>query len=219
MNAVSSDNFVYLFYIYPLYVYLENSLFSPSQLTILRHQILTYKLLSKNAPIPWDLQQNVLAPSFHTLKPEYLPSAPAINKPSPYQQSQSTILQKSSATKPNQAVSQQFILSPKPEAATVLKSSINTPKAYNSYIPPSKLLKKPIPSYIHKSVQHKIIIPSLMPSGIDPEYIRSQRAKRIRCRLQHITDSQQASKPTHVKQIIQAKALKLLQKQSKVTLR
>jgi ATP-dependent helicase STH1/SNF2 len=163
---------------------LGHSVFSPSQLNALKYQIMAYKLLSKDAPLPLNLQQAVLAP-LDTI--ESSPSTPITTQSLPY----------TNKRKPSQPT-------------TALNTNI--PK-YNAYVAPSNLLVKPITSYAHASRQQRLLVPSLIPVGLDTQRILSARSSRLQSRIQYHLDHHH---PNTTKDIIQAKALKLWNKQTKV---
>lgn len=182
-TLVTSNNF-----------HVENHVFSANQLAALRYQIMTFKLLAKNAPIPLNLQHAVLTP-FHTLSS---PATPTITKPFPQAK--------------QQRKAQKYIPSPKSVTPTMVKSVANTPPVHGSYVPPFELLKKPISFHAHASKQQKTIIPSLLPTGIDPQNIISSREARILSRMRN----SQTQDPRNIKQVIQRKAVQLIQKRDKV---
>ncbi|RCH79668.1 hypothetical protein CU098_000294, partial [Rhizopus stolonifer] len=118
----------------------QHSVFTPAQLAALKYQIMAFKLLSKDSPLPTHIQQAVLAP-IHTLAAESSPLTPTTSKslpPPPIKR------------KP----SKQSISSP-------LRSSIPTARTnYNAYVSPYNLIPKPISSYAHASRQQRLLIPS-----------------------------------------------------------
>jgi ATP-dependent helicase STH1/SNF2 len=156
---------------------------------------MAYKLLSKDAPLPYNLQQAVLAP-IDTLAVESSPSTPITTTSLPY----------TNKRKPSQP--------PQPNALPPNPIRSNIPK-YNAYVAPSKFLVKPITSYAHASRQQRLLVPSLIPVGLDTQHILSARESRLRSRIQYHLDHHRNINNT-IKQTIQNKALKLLDKQNKV---
>lgn len=157
---------------------------------------MAYKLLSKDTPLPLNLQQAVLAP-FNGLSAES-PTTPTV-KPA----TTSTTTTKK-------------ITKPQSPLRSIPQTKIPTRPAYNAYVLPSQLLPKPISSYVHSSRQQRLLVPSLTPVGLDTSHIISQREERILARIQN-----QIEEFNHndVKQIIKVRALKLREKQQKVIIK
>lgn len=151
---------------------------------------MAYKLLSKDTPLPLNLQQAVLAP-FNGLSVES-PTTPTIKQ------------QNKKPTKPQSPL------------RSIPQTKIPTRPPYNAYVVPSQLLPKPITSYVHASRQQRLLVPSLTPAGLDTHHIISQREERIVSRMQHRIHSYQPNDENSMKKIIQIKALKLREKQQKV---
>ncbi|KAI8643546.1 SNF2 family N-terminal domain-containing protein [Parasitella parasitica] len=134
---------------------------------------MAYKLISKDTPLPPQLQQATrLAPP-----PPVLPSPPPARPPAP---------------------------PPAPPASPELQC--------NTYVPPTSLLPDPITSYLHSSRYHMTQIPSLLPVGIDPKSINSEREKRVLSRMQYRYQKPNIS----LQDDIHTKSLKLHYKQSKL---
>ncbi|OAD08780.1 hypothetical protein MUCCIDRAFT_136222, partial [Mucor lusitanicus CBS 277.49] len=163
--------------------------FLPHQLNALKNQIIAYKLLIKNAPLPPRLQQAVLAPSNSLLAQSSPPMTPIVTPKVIHQQ-------------------------PHQERPQSVPPTPPTPQhqEFDAYLPPTALLANPITSYAHASRHQRILIPSLLPAGIDPQAIRSDREKRMLARMTH----QYQQPATHVQEHIRSKALKLYQKQSQL---
>ncbi|KAI7907142.1 SNF2 family N-terminal domain-containing protein [Cokeromyces recurvatus] len=135
--------------------YNSSSIFTPDRLSALKHQIMAFKLLSKNTPLPPNLQQAVLTPLNNNSITKH------INNPS------------SSASK-------------------------------DAYVSPLSLLVKPISCYAHSSRHHKILVPSILPIGVDPKELISQREQRLLVRLQGYQ-----KRGNTIKDTIQFKSIKL----------
>ncbi|KAF7731676.1 hypothetical protein EC973_008847 [Apophysomyces ossiformis] len=205
--------------------------FTQTQLAALKYQILAYKLISKNMPLPAHLQQAVLSPT--------PVESPALKEMSPMttQRSQdgnslrNSIPAINSPTTPTSSA----IVKTTPPAS----SASPQPKApqYNAYASPYNLLKKPISSYAHASRQQRLLIPSITPIGIDIQAVKSERERRINEAVQNRiseiksrvgdVDSRISQLETEIKSgtissngklkaIIELKALKLLGKQAKL---
>lgn len=168
---------------------LGHTVFSQTQLTALKYQIMAYKLLSKDSPLPLNLQQAVLAP-FNGLSVES-PTTPTIKQ----------------TKKP---------IKPQSPLRSIPQTKIPSRPPYNAYVVPSQLLPKPITSYVHASRQQRLLVPSLTPIGLDTHHILSQREERIVARMQHRIHSH-PNDENSMKKIIQIKALKLREKQHKVS--
>lgn len=164
-------------------------MFSQTQLTALKYQIMAYKLLSKDTPLPLNLQQAVLAP-FNGLSIES-PTTP-------------TIKQTKKQTKPQSPL------------RSIPQTKIPSRPPYNAYVIPEQLLPRPITSYVHASRQQRLLVPSLTPTGLDTHHILSQREERILFRMQNRIHSSEPNDENNIKNIIQIKALKLREKQQKV---
>lgn len=135
--------------------------FNQDQLSALKCQILAFKLLSKNMPIPPHIQEAIFSPSSarNTLANEEPASIPA--------KAAEAALNQHVGVK-SQAV-QQAQASPKPN--------------YNAYISPFTYLKRPITLQAHASKQQRLLIPSIMPTGIDPYTLAQERHRRVRTRI------------------------------------
>jgi ATP-dependent helicase STH1/SNF2 len=213
-----------------------HSAFSQAQLNALKYQILAYKLISKNLVLPPNLQQAVLSPTSalamengpmmgqsQQLTPPVIPSlsspanaaVPAATTPAAVNAAQNT---PSAIAMPSVA-----------EAEPVQKIE------YNAYASPYDLLKKPITSFAHASRQQRLLIPSIIPSGMDPYSVISERERRILGRIQYriaeleklpsnLNDSTmalendlcQSNGSIKLKAIVELKALRLLGKQKQL---
>ncbi|KAI9471946.1 MAG: SNF2 family N-terminal domain-containing protein [Benjaminiella poitrasii] len=150
----------------------DSIVFTSEQLSALKHQIMAYKLLSKNAPLPPNLQEAVLTPLISTLAPSELHLTKADDNPT---------------------------------------SSQSNNVDNSAYVSPLSLLVKPITCYAHSSRQHKLLIPSLLPIGIDVQRVISQREQRLQLRIQNYR-----KKRNTIKDAIQLKSIQLLEKQKKL---
>ncbi|GAN06985.1 chromatin structure-remodeling complex subunit snf2 [Mucor ambiguus] len=195
--------------------------FLPHQLNALKNQIMTYKLLMKNAPLPPQLQQAVLAPSYSSLAQSSPPITPIItSKAIDHQQAHQSHPHPMPPTPPTPQHHQEehekvphSISSPSDPMPSQSNSLSLTPaKQFDAYLPPAALLESPITSYVHASRHQRRLIPSLLPIGVDPQVIRSDREKRMLVQLKH--QSQQPT--TNLQGHIQSKAVKLYHKQSQL---
>ncbi|KAI7865257.1 SNF2 family N-terminal domain-containing protein [Spinellus fusiger] len=194
-----------------------HSVFTQSQLAALKYQILAYKHISKNLPLPPSLQQAVLSPASIDNVPKELTAL---------QRSQDISIQASP------------VILESPALSSTLKSAPSPAKKleYNAYASPYNLLKKPIPSYAHASRQQRLLIPSITPVGMDGQLLVEERELTVKKRIQYQIDflenklgpvqkrietltreiqSSRAQRP-NLKAMIELKALKLAEKQRKL---
>ncbi|RUS34814.1 hypothetical protein BC938DRAFT_478366 [Jimgerdemannia flammicorona] len=152
--------------------------FTQAQLAALKYQILAFKLISKNMPVPPNLQQAVFSPT----NVDGLPTA-----------------KEQSSTIPSKIAEAAYAQHPSlqsPTAANQLPSSSAAPGSqangapvsaahYNAYTTPYSLLKKQISSYAHASRQQRLLIPSLSPVGLDPYALAQERDRRVKARVEY----------------------------------
>lgn len=217
-----------MFFIYYLPVFILDSLsgFSQAQLAALKYQILAYKLISKNMPLPANLQQAVLSPVSSTADASASPS------------DMTNGLNESAATAAAEVgLNPATLATPTSVTDTQAEKQADTKKVeYTAYASPYDLLKKPISSFAHASRQQRLLIPSVTPQGLDPLSIISERERRILARIQyrvreleklpsnlndHMNELEQQvlqTAPTSVKlkAIVELKALRLLNKQKQL---
>ncbi|KAI9261409.1 SNF2 family N-terminal domain-containing protein [Phascolomyces articulosus] len=183
---------------------------TPNQLTALRYQILAYKLISKNIPLPAHLQQAVLTslgeqqqqqqelaglsrPATATSTTTNVDSGPSTPASPAAAAGAGTAITSSiptiSTPGSGSATTTTIGSTPQPkltEAPTAtLESQLPPQQQYNAYASPYNLLKKPISSYAHASRQQRLLIPSITPTGMDPHSVITERERRIRTRIQY----------------------------------
>ncbi|KAL0091218.1 SNF2 family N-terminal domain-containing protein [Phycomyces blakesleeanus] len=195
-----------------------HSAFTQNQLAALKYQILAYKHISKNIPLPPTLQQAVLSPSSLDL-----------TKDLGLQRPQETSSQQSPAAVQSPA------LSATPKPVPTESPPVKKPQ-YNAYASPYNLLKKPISSYTHASRQQRLLIPSITPVGIDTQALMEEREEGVKKRVTYqmslleeklgpvetriaaLTEeikSADSNRPK-LKALIELKTLRLMQKQRKL---
>jgi ATP-dependent helicase STH1/SNF2 len=215
-----------VFFYLPVFILDSLSGFSQAQLAALKYQILAYKLISKNMPLPANLQQAVLSPVSSTADASASPS------------DMTNSLNESAVTAVAEAgLNPATLATPTSVTDTQAEKQADTKKVeYTAYASPYDLLKKPISSFAHASRQQRLLIPSVTPQGLDPLSIISERERRILARIQyrvreleklpsnlndHMNELEQQvlqTAPTSVKlkAIVELKALRLLNKQKQL---
>ncbi|CAG8447537.1 3402_t:CDS:10 [Dentiscutata erythropus] len=180
---------------------------SQEQLSALKYQILAFKLISHNLEVPTPLQQAMFSPGHSQgLSTQELSGTPLTGK-----------IVEASYNHHSRA-------SPTPTTETVssAQASISTPP-YNAFTNPLTYLK-PVNTYSHASRQQRMLIPAIMPIGLDPNEIAAERERQLKARaLQRILELeytieagsyQNQSEKNRI--LIQLKALKLLDKQKRL---
>lgn len=113
----------------------------------------------------------------------------------------------------------------------------------NAYASPYNLVKKPVSSAIHATRQHRLVIPSITSTGMDPHSMITERERRIKTHVQYriseleklpsnlimtspdMDGSNSSNNDTatrsnsKLKAVIELKALRLLNRQRKVNRR
>lgn len=192
----------------------DHYVFLPHQLNALKSQIIAYKLLVKNAPLPPQLQRAVLAPSYSWLAQPLPPTIPVIppNQYHPHWFPLTT----STPQHPPELETASDAASCLSEATSSQSDLFSPPPAvahqFGAYMPPAAFSASSIASYAHASSHQTNLIPSLLSAGIDPQAIQSDREKRMLACIKH----QPQQSFTNLQDHIQSKALKLYQKQSQL---
>ncbi|KAI9487898.1 MAG: SNF2 family N-terminal domain-containing protein [Benjaminiella poitrasii] len=178
--------------------------FTQTQLAALRHQILAYKLISKNMTLPPHLQQAVLTPTIalntETMTPmDQSQISSAVNATTVNANSQEHAQTMGVSTTSANVVSGPALNTAASQPSSVTgaatgPSTVDVPSTtpnnqqkieYNAYASPYDLLKKPINAFTHASRQQRLLIPSITPAGVDPCSIISERKKRMLNRIQY----------------------------------
>ncbi|CAG8762398.1 4192_t:CDS:2, partial [Racocetra persica] len=175
---------------------------SQEQLSALKYQILAFKLISHNLEVPAPLQQAMFSPGqSQGLSAQEITGTPLTGK----------LVEASynhhSRTSPN----------PTAEAVSSAQASASTP-LYNAYTNPLTYLK-PVNTYSHASRQQRMLIPAIMPIGLDPNEIAAERERQIKARVQQrifaleyeLEAGLYQSKGEKIKMSIELKGLKLRQ--------
>ncbi|KAL8949070.1 MAG: hypothetical protein Q9222_004795 [Ikaeria aurantiellina] len=182
--------------------------FSAEQMQTLRNQILAFKLLSKNLPIPDNVQQQLFASQRNKRQPS-IPQAVA---------AAGQVLEEARTTQ-TQAVDKHSANAPAP------------PHYYKSFVPPRSKLKQYISYADHGPEVQLLSMPSLMPPGVDVDRIREEKERIVynrisarRAELENLKvnigswDTTKSDTPTpddslKLKALIEYKMLALLPKQ------
>ncbi|CAG8436971.1 6239_t:CDS:10 [Funneliformis caledonium] len=150
---------------------------SSEQLMSLKYQILAFKLISRNLPVPPLLQQAMFNPS----QVQGISSQDLVGSIPGKIVEASNIHHNQQASPTASISSTDIVSSPQPAG---LSSS------YNSYTNPHTYLK-PVQSYSHASRQQRMLIPAIMPVGLDPQVIAAERERFLHVlRQQKITELQ-----------------------------
>ncbi|KAI9497938.1 SNF2 family N-terminal domain-containing protein [Zychaea mexicana] len=211
----------------------QHSVFTQSQLGALKYQILAYKLISKNMPLPDHIQQAVLSPltiaSSSSLSSPHAAAGVAVDEqhqlvvpngatnmasappgvvpsrssatPGISPSASATHAAVTAAAATRSASPQRPPLPPSshpqhpqqqqpsfPPAAAIPPpplptTTITTKAEYNAYASPYSMMKKPISSYAHASRQHRQLIPSITPCGMDSYEFAEGRERLIDTRI------------------------------------
>ncbi|CAG8520564.1 11124_t:CDS:10 [Diversispora eburnea] len=137
---------------------------SQEQLNNLKLQILAFKLISRNMPLPLPLQTAMFSPN----QVGQVSTQELINTSLP-----GKIIE---ASHNHHAYSHGSHTSNCSQADN--SSSVQSQKSYNSYTNPLVFLK-PINIYSHSSRQQRLMIPSITPVGLDPQDIADERERQL----------------------------------------
>ncbi|CAG8484524.1 14329_t:CDS:10 [Racocetra fulgida] len=181
---------------------------SQEQLSALKYQILAFKLISHNLEVPAPLQQAMFSPGqSQGLSAQEITGTPLTGK----------LVEASynhhSRTSPN----------PTAEAVSSAQASASTP-LYNAYTNPLTYLK-PVNTYSHASRQQRMLIPAIMPIGLDPNEIAAERERQIKARVQQricaleyaLEAGLYQSQAEKIKLLIELKGKKVFGKQKKAS--
>src|SRR5579859_2004495 len=198
--------------------------FTPEQLHLLKNQILAFKKISKNLPIPENVVHTVIGTLRPAQTPEQTPQALPSQQTSPVQPPQPT-------QTPQEALNAAARIVEAPAA----KQASPAPPPVSDEPPllsPHQFFRRKITLADHARRDQRPLIPAIFPTGIDMEALRDghQRAKenRIAARIQELEsldanlidfpEDGQVRKETYTQKtklraMIELKALKLLDKQ------
>ncbi|KAI0541471.1 SNF2 family N-terminal domain-containing protein [Xylaria digitata] len=136
--------------------------FSPQQLTLLRQQIAAFKLLSKNNGVPYQMQQALSAQrQRRQAVAEQSTQAPSVPTPATVSAPDTN---KAESTSPDVEVESEAPVGPKTKMYKSVKSPYET-----------GLVRKDISYFDHGQRKHRLIIPSIFPTGVDFEQLMHER--------------------------------------------
>lgn len=140
--------------------------FTTEQLSVLKNQIAAYKLVTRGLSIPENLQQGIVFPS--------LPRADAI-QPASKSLSQDAPIPKT----PDQGTATPVDEGPIPDGPYLEEDLSSIVYPYNAFTHPFSVFRD-----VTKSKLHRFIIPSIMPTGLDPHNIIAERNRFIEARIE-----------------------------------
>ncbi|KAI9829641.1 MAG: hypothetical protein M1826_005531 [Phylliscum demangeonii] len=152
--------------------------FSAEQLRVLRNQIFAFKLLSKNLGVPTDVQQQLFASQLAQRSPSLNQIVTAAND------AMDDVTQAQAQAQPQDAAAALAAT-----AATSVEGALDQSKPsqprnrYDTFTDPYSRLRKTIPYAEHAMREQRVIIPSIMPTGIDADRIREERERVIYNRI------------------------------------
>lgn len=198
------------------------SSFTNMQLTTLRHQILAYKLISKNMPLPPNLQQALLSPT------QQSPTSIA------------TPVNDRSATTTTTTTMDMNSNLDNSKSGSYESIQEDSGKELNAYASPYTLIHRSTHTSSNRLRPHhqRLLVPSITPFGMDSYSIITERERRMQARIKYrmneleklpsnLVDhgsqnmwSVQQENPHHgsakLRAVIELKSLRLLSKQKKV---
>ena len=180
-------------------------------------------------------QPEPMTNSSASASPSAIPNSNNNSTPSISSVAGATVAQQQSAS-PQQKQFQQF-----QQQSQQQQQTIPTKPKYNAYASPYNMMKKPISSYAHASRQHRQLIPSITPTGIDNHQLAYEREQKIHQQIEFrmnqlekvsssmmeklslslppsssTTTTKDEKKRTPLKALIELKGLRLLNKQKQV---
>jgi ATP-dependent helicase STH1/SNF2 len=193
--------------------------FTKAQLNTLRHQILAFKLISKNMPLPPHLQQAILSP---------IPQDTSYESTLPHDPSTTMNIEHSNHSNSNS--NSKYI----PDGTMQQHpQQQETAQNFNAYASPYVLLHRSTHTSSNRLRPHhqRFLVPSITPLGIDSYEIASERDRRVEARIRHrmnelkqaldnrdgLWSVQQQENDSHRRAAIELKSLRLLSKQKQVS--
>ncbi|KAI0480562.1 SNF2-family ATP dependent chromatin remodeling factor snf21 [Xylariaceae sp. FL0804] len=138
------------------------SQFTPNQLALLRQQIQAFKLLGKNAGVPYQMQQALNAQRQRRQAVAEQSTHPHSNSSTAATASTSDA-PKAGSSLPNGEAESEVATAPKGKTYKTVQSP------YENHV------RKEISYYDHTQRKHRLLIPSIFPTGVDLEQVRHER--------------------------------------------
>ncbi|TKY84939.1 hypothetical protein EX895_006019 [Sporisorium graminicola] len=168
---------------------------TPDQLNALKTQIIAFKLISRNQPLPSHLQDAILAADRESeaqdaKKGESLASATQIaaaavasSDKEASDDADKTSSSKDGTTASTSASSEKIAEIPRPPSPKDEPSSLVYP--YNAYVHPFSYISKPLleDDDYTATKQQRLLIPSLMPAGLEPRLLLEERDRFVQARI------------------------------------
>ncbi|CAG8484587.1 16170_t:CDS:10 [Acaulospora morrowiae] len=151
----------------------NHALLSAQQINHLKLQILAFKLISRNMVVPPQLQTALFSPGqAGSLSTQELTGN--ISLPSKIVE----------VSHNHHSVPSHGSHASSDSSMDIFSAQPPTSITYNSYTNPLTYLK-PVNTYSHASRQQRMLIPAVMPIGIDPHDIAAERERQLRARVQY----------------------------------
>lgn len=163
----------------------DGAAFTPDQLSALKAQIMAYKLISRNVPLPPDIKNAVLGREVamgelqNSMAP--LKELGDTGKVAAAALSVHSAAESADAAARSDAATKKVLRPPSP---THNPDSPIFP--YNAFAQPWSYLQKPGlgSEYLTAAKQQRLLIPSLMPRGLDPQLLYDERNRFIDARIE-----------------------------------
>ncbi|CCF54584.1 hypothetical protein NDA11_000957 [Ustilago hordei] len=168
--------------------------FTPDQLNALKTQIIAFKLISHNQPLPSHLQEAILAADREAetqdskkgepLRTATLIAAAAVSSAEKSASEEATKAGTSKEGATATTTSSETIAEiPRPPSPKNDPSSSIYP--YNAYVHPFSYISKPLLEDDDYTVtkQQRLLIPSLMPAGLEPKLLLEERDRFVQARI------------------------------------
>ncbi|EST06220.1 Helicase/SANT-associated, DNA binding [Kalmanozyma brasiliensis GHG001] len=167
--------------------------FTPDQLNALKTQIIAFKLISRNQPLPSHLQEAILAADRESeaqdaSKGELLTTATQIAAAAVASSEKPTLDEATKASMSKEgaaatASSEKIAEIPRPPSPKDDPSSSVYP--YNAYVHPFSYISKPLleDDDYTATKQQRLLIPSLVPAGLEPRLLLEERDRFVQARI------------------------------------
>ncbi|KAL8284283.1 hypothetical protein RQP46_005032 [Phenoliferia psychrophenolica] len=146
--------------------------FTPDQLATLKAQLAAFKLLARNLPVPANLQAAVLSPT-EALKLFAAHAEPDLDA------SGTSASAAAAAAAAEETATRERLLAAEPPLEEVEDPS-SAVYPYNAFQRPHQVLENPPPAQV--PIRRTLLIPTLLPPGLDPQTIADERNRFIDAR-------------------------------------